>query len=797
MIRNYLKISIRNLKRHLTYSLINVLGLAISITAASLIFLHVQDEFTFDAFHSTYDRTYRVIEVDETSEGTRFYGRTAPPLGQAFKDEVPGVETATNLYQWRSHIDLVWKGERLSIHDWYHVDSNFFKVFDYQFILGNSTSALVQSNSAVLTESAAKRFFGDEEALGKVMEFASFDEVTVTGVIKDPPGNSHLQFDILVNHNTGITNWPNYAVRWDRSGANTYFVLEPNARMEEVNAAIPAFLRNHQISGDNDRSFYLQALKDIHFHSEQIEMSIAQHKGSLYYAYLFVAIGIFILLIASINYLNLVTAMSASRAREIGIRKASGAERWQLIGQFLSESLVVALLAFLVAVILIDITIPFFNQLIGKELTLRNDHLLYNLAWLFGLTLLLGLFSGVYPAFYLSGLRPMKSLKSESINDKQSATFRQLLVVTQFSLSIAMIVVTLVVQQQLEFVQNKALGYEEEQILAIDINNRNARQQYETMKNELSKVSGVRDVAVASRIPGEWKNIHQVYTRTTALPEDSLASFYMAFDESMIPIFDLELGQGRNFQHVSPGDSSKVILNRKAVQMLGLEDPVGASIFLDNVDAPFEVIGVLEDFHFQSLYEPIAPLIVGYIDNPITYIDYFIVEVSSDNINATLEDVKSVHEYFDPVTPIDYHFLDEQRQTFYENDRRVGNFFSVGAGLTIFIACLGVFGMASFIIQKRTKEIGIRKLLGASIADLLILISKSFVKQIVIATIIATPLAWWLTQDWLNYFAYKTSVGWSVFLVGGGIALFIALATVSYRAIKAVLINPAETLRTE
>ncbi len=800
MIKNYLKIGFRNLWRNKAYSLINILGLTIGITCSCLLFIFVQDELSFDAYHGQSDRIYRVVEIDNNSENTRYFGQTASALGPALVRDYPEAETQARVYQPFGHIDIIWRGERFSERGYYFVDSTFFEMFDYQFIHGDPKSAVLNHNSIVMTESTAKRFFGNENPIGEDMEFQNMDPMQVTAVVADPPKNSHIQFDILITYNSFFTSRGGRQMldRWDRYGMYTYIQLGESANIASINAKIPEFTQKYWGEVQGRENFYLQPLEDIYLQSADVEFGIESQKGQMLYIYLFTSIGIFILVIASINYMNLATARSVQRSKEIGLRKVSGAIRWQLILQFLSESVILALLAFVLSLGLVDLTLPYFNEVAGKAFDFNLNTIGSFVVVLFALAFVIGLISGSYPAFYLSRLKPAESLKGQMKSRGGGLLIRQGLVVLQFSLSIAMIIATLVVYNQLNYINSKEIGFNKDGLLVIDINNSNVRRDFEAMKVEFGKIPGVSGVSVSSRVPGEWKSLVQLTMKPTDKP-DSIYTYFMGFDEVMIDVYDFEILSGVNFSGNKQTDSTNVIINEKAAELLGWDDPIGKELrtTVARIPGTFKVIGVMKDFHFQSLKEEIQPMVIGGWSNPIQQIDYFSLKMSGADPQEVIAGARNVHEQFDNSSAMEYHFLDRQLQLFYETETRAGKLFMIGAGLTIFIACLGLFGLASFIIQRKVKEISVRKVLGASATNLFFLLSKSFAKQILIAFIIATPLSYFVMNNWLNYFAYKVNLGVGTFLISGLLALAVALISVSYRAINAALLNPADTLKVE
>ncbi|MDN5201094.1 ABC transporter permease [Fulvivirgaceae bacterium BMA10] len=799
MLKNYIKIALRNLWRNKVYSLINILGLTIGITCSCLLSLYLNNEWSFDTFHTKSDRIYRVVEIDDSNdEGTRYYGQTAPPVNEAMVQDFPEIVNGVNFYKFVGHLNFTIDGVRLAEREWYMTDERFFEIFDFTLLQGNEEEALKNPASVLLSKSTAKKYFGDENPLGKTIADGNIGELKVTGVFDDIPNNSHLQFNVLVSNSRSDERWQQFVSNWDAYGAFTYLLLDERANFENLKSKIPSFVDKHWGENPNNRNFYLQPLEEIYFDSAEIEFGTAFFKGEHFYVRLFIAIAVFLLVIASINYMNLATAKSMSRAKEIGMRKVSGAYRSQLVTQFLSESTIIALISFSLSIGLVDLLLPYFNDITGKAFEFNASTLGEILSMLLVITLFIGLISGSYPAFYLSSLKPSEVLKGEVKTGIKGLLLRKGLVVLQFSLSIIMIIATIVVYNQLTFIKNKEMGFDKEQMVVVDINNGNVRRSFETMKNEFSKIPGVLKVATSSRVPGEWKNITEIVLKPSSSQHvDSIQSYFMCFDKEVLDTYGFNLVEGANFQGNTAIDSTSVLLNETAARILGFDDPLGSEIRFGNVPYSFKVIGIVKDFHFQSLHAEIAPLVMSYWANPVRPIDYFSIKVDGRNMPQTISAITKVHEKFDDRTPIEYHFLDEQLELFYKADERAGKLFAIGAGLTIFIACLGLFGLASFVIQKRTKEISVRKALGASSINLFVLLSKTFVKQVLIAFVIASPVAYYIMNNWLEYFTYKVNLGVGTFLLAGLIALAISILTVSNRAIRATYIDPAKTLKNE
>jgi putative ABC transport system permease protein len=795
MLKNYFKIAFRNLYRNKAYSFINIAGLTMGITCCSLLFMFVISEMSYDSMYSKKDQMFRIVEVDETEEDTRYYGSTAMPVGRTLVADYPEVLSSTQLFKYGGQIVFSQGDVKFDERSYYFADSSFLGLFDVDWIAGDMNTALNKPNSVVIDEDWAQRLYGNEDPIGKEFLLDEENPSYITGVVKNLPENSHLQFKILVSYPAMDDQLLAYMNDWSNYGASTYVLLDEQADVTFLSQKLPDFIAKY-FAAEDERNFYLQSLNDIHFGSKDIEYGTDQVKGEITYIYVFISIGIFMLLIACINYMNLATAKSLHRGKEIGMRKVSGATKGQLVTQFLSESTLIALISFAFSIGLVDLLLPFFNQIVDKSFIFNMETFSGVFSLLLIITLAVGLLSGSYPALLMSRLRPAGILKGEMSTGKGSLLLRKILVITQFSLSIVMIIATIVASKQMNFIQNKELGFDKSQLMIVDINNGNVRRRFETMKNEFVKSPYIQKVAVSSRVPGEWKNIREVYARNVDGGQmDSLRVNYIGFDKDMLDVYDIELSLGKNFTGITSNDSLHVMINEAMVEALNLGDPIGR--YIEFRGGRYQVSGVLKNFNFQSLHSEIGPLILGYRSNNIQSIDYFSLKFDPKYTQEALAHATQVHNAFDENSPIEHHFLDQQWAEFYKNDQRAGDIFQIGAGITILIACMGLFGLASFIVQKRTKEIGVRKVLGASIPQLFVLLSKTFVVQVGIAFLIAVPLSWYFMNGWLDSFAFKFGLGAGEFLTAGGSALLIALVSVSYRVIKAATLNPASTLKDE
>lgn len=803
MIRNYFKIALRTLLRNKIFSLINILGLVLGISFSTMLYTYVEHELSYDSFHVKSDRTYRVLTIDNTSPERPTYGVTVPPIGPALVHEMPEVEEMVRLYRFSGQVIINVDGvNKFSERNWFTTgDTNLFDVFNFEFQEGDPVTALQKPMSLVLTASTAKRYFGDESPLNKTVEVAGIGAVNVTAVIKDIPSNSHLQFDVCFSNLEPGPDWEKYLNNWNSFDAATYIVLREGASIENIEARMPAFVKKHRSNNPEEVTVAFQAIEDIYLHSSTINNGAEETHGQMSYVYIFSTMAGFLLIIAAINYINLATSKAASRAREIGIRKVAGAIKGQLVFQFLTEALVLTLVSTFLSLAVMDVAFPYFNSITGKNFDLNSATLSQFIPPLLVISLVIGVLAGSYPAFYLARLKPAASLKGRPVLVAGRLNLRTTLVVFQFAATLVLIISTFVISGQMDFIQTKDIGFNKERLMVIDINNGSVRREFQSMKTEFARIPGVQNVAVSSRVPGEWKNIREVYIRNVVSEgsvADSTKAYFMGFDEDMLSTYQLSMVQGDNFTGLDPSDSNSVLINTSAAAMMNLKHPVGTTLRIGTEQGEWKVRirGVVRDFNFQSLHRKISPIIIGYRNNPIQSIDYFTLKVSGDPA-PLLEAVRKVNAAFDTASPMEYHFLDEQLNTFYVTEAKAGMIFQLGGVLSIIVACLGLLGLANYQVERRTKELGIRKVLGAGSGHLFAIVLITFVRQILLAFVIACPIAWFIMSRWLQAFEYRIDMQPGVFILAGFIVLLFATLTVSYHAIRAARFNPVESLKNE
>ena len=802
MFKNYLKIALRTLWRSKGYAFINIIGLAIGITGATLLLTFVNDENSFDGFHSKSERIVRPIAIQKNLEEPRYFAGNPNILAKTAVAELPEAEQYTTLTRIGGQLNFVIGDKRFSERGYALVDTTFLEVFDFELVQGVREGAFAEPAQVMVTESEAIKFFGTTDALDKVVTIMGLGEAKIIGVLKDFPSNSHIQVDVVVSQaSIPGDRFAQQMNSWTSFNAGSYLVLKPGTDVEAFETKLEE-LANNNLPGPMPEmvDFEIQELKDIHFGSGHIEQDIAENKDDRAYSRIFLIIAGFLLVIAAVNYMNLATSRAVFRAKEIGIRKVVGAVKRQLVIQFLTESLMITLVALLISIGLTDITMPFFNSFTGKKFDFSWATLGEYLPMLAGITLAVGFVSGIYPSFFMTRFRPVDVLKGEKVAGG-SFSLRKALVVFQFAISIFLMISTLVVSNQMNYIKTKNLGFNDEGMLVIDINNGAVRPVWRTMRSELETIPGVQSVAVSSRVPGEWKTINEVNVSLfddSGTVRDSAQVYQMNFDENMLKTFDFKLVDGNYFSGNDQSDSTKILINEAAAKAFNMANPIGQNLRMNTRRGPMslQIIGVMEDFNFQSLHSEVEPIIIAAWNNPASIIDYFTLRISG-NVGDIVSAANAVHEKFDNRTAMEYHFLDSQLETFYENEQRASVIFKAGAGLSIFVACLGLFGLASFTVQKRVKEMGIRKVLGASAGQLFYLLSRTFARQVLVAFVIASPFAYFFLEGWLNNFTYSVGIGVWAFLIAGVASLVIALFTVSYRSIRAASSNPVTSLRHE
>jgi putative ABC transport system permease protein len=794
MIKNYIKIAFRNLWRHKSFSLINIIGLAVGMAACFLIFMYVRFELSYDKFNQNFGQIYRLNTDIKSPNEVLHWSNASPPMGPAIQADYPEVKANARVFG--ASFLVTNKNEKFQENNISFTDPAIFKIFTFPFIHGNAETALKDPFSMVLTETSAKKYFGGTDVVGKTLRLNDKQPVTITGVIKDVPLNSHFSFDMLISASTmekmkliDMKEWGNFS--------NSTYLLIPDANSAgKLQAKLPDFLIKH-ISEDKRRKGYnyvlfVEPLKEVYMDT----FRGAQVNGNLSNVYIFSIVAIFILLIACINFINLTTARATERAKEVGIRKVVGAERRQLTAQFLGESVIICLISFVIAAALSQLLLPMFNQLAGKIIShniIEHGYIFI----LFIIALAIGFIAGIYPALILTNFDITTVLKGRFTSSVKGIFLRKGLVVVQFTISIVLIVGTIIVYNQLNYMRNQSLGFQKDQMLILDFSGDSlAQSMSETIKQELKQINGVLSASGSGTTPGNGNNVAytEAESRSGALLPMNMNLYDVDFD--FIPQYGMKMVAGRAFSNEFATDSTKAfVINETTVKNLGYasaKDAVGKKF--NQWGRTGTIIGVVQDFHFESLQQNVKPLNLRI--NPRN-INVFTLKVKGGDIPNTIAAVQSKWKTLVPQRPLTYYFLDQNFNKQYATEDRFGKLFMYFAVLAIMISCLGLLGLASYSTLQRTREIGIRKVLGASVPGIVNMLSKEFLLLVGIAAIIAFPLAWLGMHSWLKDFAYKIEIGWWVFAVAGILAMMIALTTVSFQAIRAALANPVKSLRSE
>jgi putative ABC transport system permease protein len=805
MIKNYFKIAWRNITRQKGYSGINIIGLAIGIAACLLILQYVSFELSYENFHENKDRIYRV-QLDRFDNGklSTQWAAGAYAAGNSFKDAIPEIEDFVKLVP-RDPVIAEVRNQPIKINKVFYATNSFFSIFTYPLIAGDKNTALTEPSTAAISETSARTLYGTTNALGKTLTLNRKRDYTITAVFKDPPVNTQLRPDILLSYPTfvkivGPNNNPETAWQWD--GCLTYLLLRKDADPKVVEKkfvpVVEKFTAAEMKKFNAGATYYLEALTDIHLQSRYIGEPAPNGDGKT--TYLLLAIAFFIAVIAWVNYINLATARAVSRAKEVGIRKTVGSERKQLIIQFLSESALLNFIALVLALVIVIVAMPGFNKLSGQNLSFSLFSKTSFWSGLVGLFFIGVFFSGLYPAFVLSGFKPIEVLKGKLIATTKGALLRKGLVVFQFTASLFLLIGTLAVYRQIQYMRKQSLGINIDQTLVIRppgvLIDSTYLQNMSSFKETLTQHTGIKGVAISTSIPGEAVDWNAGGIKLAGTDESTQKQYrVIGMDHDYMKQYGIKLIAGRYFSKDFGTDDSAVIFNKKGFEQLGLnkpEDAVGKRI--DFWGSRYTIIGVAENFHQQSLREAFEPLIFRLIPGVRGYLS---VKTTASKASETIALVKSNWDKFFPGNTFDYFFLDDHFDQQYRADQRFGQVFGLFTSLAILVACLGLFGLASFTTIQRTKEIGIRKVLGASVSGILKLLYQEFATLLVIAFVIAVPLAWLTIGNWLQGYAFRVNIHWYYFVLPFVMILVVALLTVSFQSIKAAIANPVKSLRTE
>ena len=808
MIKNYIKTALRSLTKNKGFTAINVLGLALGIASCLLIVFYVYDELSYDRYNTNADRIYRFNEAIKFGGVANDYAVVPAPLASAVKADFPEVEQVTR-FRDRGGNQVKKGNQNILENGMVYADASVFSVFTLPMVYGSPADALKDPHSVVITERAAEKYFNSTNVVGKTLTFNDTALYKITGVIKNIPTQSHFNYDFLISMST-LPESRNDA--WFSANFNSYVLLKKGVDHHQFEARLPGFLKQHSApqlqsilhltfdkfekSGDYIR-LSLIPLTDIHLRSNAVgELGM---NGNIEYVYTFSAIAIFILLIACVNFMNLSTARSASRAREVGVRKVLGSPRKYLIFQFLAESILVTLAGAIIAVIAAWLLLPLFNQMSGKELVITPQIIGWLLPVMFLLIVVIGGLAGSYPAFFLSGFQPINVLKGKLASGFKGGMLRSFLVVFQFSISVFLIIGTLVIYNQLKYIQSKDLGYNRDHVLVVN-NVFTLGDKANAFKQEIKQLSGVQNATLTGALPTDnYGNSSSFFKDPVIDQKRSVMAQYWTVDEDYIPTLKMKLIAGRNFSKDMGTDSTAIIINEAAAKQLAFANPINQLLYApqDNLVTKlkaYHIIGVIKDFNFRSLRENVTPLLLLLDQNT----GALSVRISSANIPSLLDQVKNKWAAFAPKQEFNYSFMEADFDALYRSEQRIGTIFITFTTLAIIIACLGLFGLAAYAAEQRTKEIGIRKVLGASMSTIVAMLSKDFIKLVLIAIVIAVPLAWWSMNKWfLQDFAYRQDIQWWVMASAGTTAILIAFITISFQSIRAALTNPVKSLRSE
>lgn len=783
MFKNYFKIAYRNLLRNKTYAFINLFGLGISIAAVILIMLYIRFEFSFDDFHSSEDRLYRV-SVKTYKEGNLRYDSPifVPPIGPAMVRDFPEVENYTRFSTDRTSYFYI-NEKPVRVNEIIYADSTFFDIFNFDLIAGTTENALKNPYSIVLTEKTAEKLFGSTNPIGKVVNINKSDDYLVTGIVQSPPANSTVQFNALISFETRYEN-PNNFMGW--MGGNqyiTYIRLKENTRPEILEAKFPQFMWEY-VNKDLEKfnakyEPYLQPVREIHF----VETGTTN-------IYIFAAVGLLILLIASINFINLTTAHYTRRVKEVGVRKVLGADRKILITQFLTETLLLTFAALLIGLVLALLAAPYYRELMQRDFFSLNLFDPLQMSALIGLLFLVGILAGSYPAFYLSSIKAAASLRSDSGKKVRRFSLHNVLIVAQFTISVGLIIITLVISSQLTYIKNKELGYNKENILVLSLENESAQLQTELIKQRLKSIPGIIDISATSQVPSDG------FTSNGYILGNSSTSVLINVvdvDDDFLDTYNIELLDGRNFSKEFSTDREAVLVNEALVKTFGWNEPLKRKV---SRNGDHSVIGVVQNFNFASLHKEIAPLIIT--NKPWgDKFDYLSLKINTNDYSSLISEIETEWKSINPTWPFEYNFLDEKIERVYKSEQNFMELFFYFSFLAIIIASLGLFSLSSLSAEQRTKEIGIRKVLGASVAGIANLLTKKYLLLVAAANLIAWPAAFYLCSKWLENFAYRIDLTPVPFLIAALIAFLITIFSVGYRALKAASMNPVRSIKYE
>lgn len=793
MLKNYFKTSLKYFLNNKSFATINIIGLSTGICVCFFALLYVQFELSRDSYNTQADNIYRLVTDVHTPVGIN-YESTPGPMAAAIQSTFPEVKIATRVFM--DDMILQSTPDNAAKEEVAYVDSTVFKVFSWKLLRGDANHLFDAPCNVVLTETAAKHYFGNTDPLGKTMMINGKTRAAVTGIMQDIPYNSHLRVNMLFSMSTLIDPQSSWNRNWKRFGFYTYLLLKPTADPTRLSAKFPAFVKAN-IDVPTKYKLSIEPLKKVYLYGKpRGHRTGASESGSINNIYVFSIVAVFVLFIACFNFINLTTAFSLKRAREVGVRKVLGATKKQLVVQFFTDAILLCLLAFVIALALVVVLLPVFNQLTNTIIATSIFENLRYIGWLLGIAVTVGLISGIYPALFLSGFKPISTLKGQFTSGTGGTVLRRTLVVAQFAISIALIISTIVVYNQLDFMQNQQLGFSKAHRLVIDYQfDQQIQEHPDLVKQTLGGIPGINSVSYSSSVPGTSNNKFQTSVMDASNNYQDFLSDVYYFDTDFLKQYGISVIAGRGFNNPLHTDSSSMLINKAMLAKLNYKTPAEA------IGKPFKqfyqtgtIVGVVKDFHYHSSQELVAPLAI----RPLTgFFTVLTLDIRSEHMQQTIAAVEKQWKKLAPGLPLIYFFEDEAYNKQFVAQQRFGNLFVCFSALAILISCLGLLGLSAFSMAQRRKEIGVRKVLGASTAGIAAMLSKDFVKLVFIALLIASPIAWIAMQTWLQGFAYRIQISWWVFVVSGASALFIALTTVSFQSVKAALVNPVKSLRSE
>jgi len=793
LFNNYVKTIYRYFRRQKGFTLINILGLAIGMAGILLVLLYVRAELSFDNFHKNKDNIFRVQKIVTYPErDAELHALTSGKMAGALVSDFPEILNAVKIFDWGRQL-VTLDDQQVYLENVLSADENFFEIFSFNLLEGNRASVLEEPGTVVLAKDDAEALFPGENPVGKTIKIES-NTYEITGIIENPPENSHLRYSMICSWATTLKDmdWLN---NWITQCMYTYLLLDENSDVNELEEKFKGFMEQYMPTRTDTYALYLKPINKIHLYSSDVIYDLNFNKGNIYYVYLFPAIALFILAIGCLNFINLSTARSSQRAREVGIRKVVGAGRFDLMQQYIGESVMLSLAAMFLGMVLARLFLPVFNNLTGRQLGMSLPGDIFILIILAVIAVFVGLISGIYPAFVLSSFRPVSAIKGFSGITSHGNVLRKGLVVFQFAITIFLIAGTFIVYNQLQYIRNKNLGFNKDQMVVTSNSFRSDVNKYETQKNRLLTNTSILNVTGSRHMPGRHINTYQVYPEKRSEDENWIVAC-MAVDFNFIPVMGMELTEGRNFSREFSTDAeTAIIINETLAKKLGWVNPLNREIFVDTErNFKGKIIGVVRDFNVKSLHQEIEPLIL-YI-NPVETA-FFLIRVLPDNIQGTIDYLKKEWKEYDPVRPFQYRFLDETFSSLYNAERNLGKIFTGFTFLALFTAGIGLFGLSTFIAQRRIKEIGIRKVLGASVSGIVLMMSREFLLLVLVSNIAAWPAAYYFAGRWLENFAFKINLDYVPFILSGITAVLIAVITVSFQSFRAASVNPVESLRNE